>query len=210
LSSGRRGNSNSTNRGNVDHFAASGISAWPAGGQRAEQVLRVLEGQTATSKLVPRRDRAIHPRLETTSDDIFVTKHLVSAFAGTDLEMILRAKGIHTLVLFGISTSGAVLSTLLDAFDADYRSSVIADCCADTDLELHEVLVKHLFPARGEVISAGELWWRWARVRRRRGDMRSATPSWRLQSKSKTDCRGEQKKGELSSQMTTSRHYLPQ
>jgi nicotinamidase-related amidase len=117
---------------------------------------------------------AIHPGLEATSDDIFVTKHRVSAFAGTDLEMILRAKGIHTLVLFGISTSGAVLSTLLDAFDADYRSSVIADCCADTDLELHEVLVKHLFPARGEVISGGEWWSRWAPVRRRRGDMRSA------------------------------------
>jgi len=99
---------------------------------------------------------AIHPGLGATPEDIVVTKHRVSAFAGTDLEMILRAQEIHTLVLFGISTSGAVLSTLLDAFDADYRVVVIADCCADTDLELHEVLLKRLFPARGEVITATE------------------------------------------------------
>jgi nicotinamidase-related amidase len=99
---------------------------------------------------------AIHPGLGTTPEDIVVTKHRVSAFAGTDLEMILRSNEIHTLTLFGISTSGAVLSTLLDAFDADYRSLMIADCCADTDLELHDALVKRMFPARGEVLTAGE------------------------------------------------------
>jgi nicotinamidase-related amidase len=99
---------------------------------------------------------AIHPGLRATPEDIVVTKHRVSAFAGTDLEMILRSQEIDTLVLFGISTSGAVLSTLLDAFDADYRVLVIADCCADTDLELHDVLVRRMFPARGEVITASE------------------------------------------------------
>src|SRR5215472_279018 len=97
---------------------------------------------------------AIYPGLGATPDDIVVTKHRVSAFAGTDLEMILRAQEIHTLVLFAISTGGAVLSTLLEAFDADYRVLVIADCCADTDLELHEILLRRMFPARGEVISA--------------------------------------------------------
>lgn len=99
---------------------------------------------------------AIHPGLGMTPEDIVVTKHRVSAFAGTDLEMILRAQEVQALVLFGISTSGAVLSTLLEAFDMDYRTVVITDCCADTDLELHDVLVKRLFPARGEVITAGE------------------------------------------------------
>src|SRR6516165_2173686 len=76
---------------------------------------------------------AIHPGLGATPDDIVVTKHRVSAFTGTDLAMVLGAKQIHTLVLFGVSTSGAVLSTLLDAFDADYRVYVVGDGCADTD-----------------------------------------------------------------------------
>jgi len=70
--------------------------------------------------------------------------------------MILRAKEIDTLVLFGIATSGVVLSTLLEAADTDYRAVVIADCCADTDAELHRVLIERLFPLRGEVTTAAE------------------------------------------------------
>lgn len=98
----------------------------------------------------------IHPLLGPQGDDIVVTKHRVSAFAGTDLRMILRAKGIETLVLFGVATSGVVLSTLLDASDEDYRLVVIKDCCADSDPEVHATLIERLFPRRSTVISASE------------------------------------------------------
>jgi nicotinamidase-related amidase len=73
----------------------------------------------------------IHPAVAPVGEDIVITKHRISAFMGTDLDMILRAKEIDTLVMFGIATSGVVLSTLLDAVDADYRVIVIKDCCAD-------------------------------------------------------------------------------
>ncbi|MGA7045674.1 MAG: isochorismatase family cysteine hydrolase, partial [Candidatus Sulfotelmatobacter sp.] len=43
--------------------------------------------------------------------EIVITKHRVSAFTGTDLAMIVRANDIDTLVLYGIATSGVVLST---------------------------------------------------------------------------------------------------
>jgi nicotinamidase-related amidase len=99
---------------------------------------------------------AIHPELGPKADDIVVVKHRISAFAGTDLEMILRAREIDTVVLLGISTSGVVLSTLLDACDADYRVAVIEDCCTDLDLELHSALMGRLFPKRVEVMSADE------------------------------------------------------
>jgi len=97
---------------------------------------------------------AIHPALGPKPDDIVVVKSRISAFTGTDLEMILRTKEIDTIVLLGISTSGVVLSTLLQAVDADYRVVVIEDCCADLDMELHSALIKRLFPARAEVMSA--------------------------------------------------------
>jgi nicotinamidase-related amidase len=97
---------------------------------------------------------AIHSALGPESSDIVVTKHRVSAFKGTDLEVILRTKAIDALVLFGIATSGVVLSTLLEASDADYEVSVIADCCADTDAGLHEALLERFFPRRGEVMMA--------------------------------------------------------
>ena len=98
----------------------------------------------------------IHPKLGPESGDLVIVKHRISAFSGTDLEMILRAWDLHTLVLFGIATSGVVLSTLLDACDRDYNSYVISDCCADTNLELHDALIRGLFPKRGEVLTAVE------------------------------------------------------
>lgn len=98
----------------------------------------------------------IHPVLAPQADDIVVVKHRVSAFAGTDLEMILRANGIDTLVLFGIATSGVVLSTLLEASDADYRLFVVQDCCADLDAALHTCLVERLYPRRATVVTSSE------------------------------------------------------
>jgi nicotinamidase-related amidase len=98
----------------------------------------------------------IHPSVAPEGDDIVVTKHRVNAFAGTDLEMILRAKDVDTLVMFGIATSGVVLSTLLHASDADYRLFVVKDCCADLEPELHACLVEKLFPRRAVVLTADE------------------------------------------------------
>jgi len=98
----------------------------------------------------------IHPAVAPQGDDLVVVKHRVSAFTGTDLEMILRANDIETLVLFGIATSGVVLSTLLDAFDLDYRLAVIKDCCADRDPEVHACLVDKLYPHRATVLSVDE------------------------------------------------------
>jgi nicotinamidase-related amidase len=88
--------------------------------------------------------------------DVVITKHRISAFAGTDLAMILRAKAIDTLVMFGIATSGVVLSTLTEASDADYRLAVIGDCCADMDSPLHDCLIGRFFPTRGAVLSSEE------------------------------------------------------
>lgn len=97
---------------------------------------------------------AIHPAVAPQGNDITVTKHRVSAFAGTDLEMILRARDIETLVLFGIATSGVVLSTLLAAADADYRLLVLKDCCVDSDAEVHACLINKIFPRQATVLSA--------------------------------------------------------
>lgn len=52
---------------------------------------------------------AIHPDLAPEPSDVVVTKHRVSVFAGTDLDMILRANGVETLLLAGVATSGVVL-----------------------------------------------------------------------------------------------------
>ena len=107
-------------------------------------------------KMFAGEGKEIHPGVAPKENDIIVTKHRVGAFAGTDLDMILRAKEIDTLVLFGIATSGVVLSTLTSAFDADHRLLVIRDCCADRDPQLHDALLDRYFPSRGQVITAAD------------------------------------------------------
>ncbi len=99
---------------------------------------------------------AIPPAIAPKEGEIVVTKHRVSAFAGTDLAMVLRANDIDTLVLFGIATSGVVLSTLLEAADADFRLAVIKDCCVDLDSSLHDCLIKRFFSSRAAVLSVQE------------------------------------------------------
>lgn len=89
--------------------------------------------------------------------DIVVRKQRVGAFSTTDLHAQLQARGIDTLLLAGISTSGCVHSTVLDAFDRDYRVIVLADACADPDQELHRFLLERVFTKRGEVIEVGDL-----------------------------------------------------
>ncbi|HLY41352.1 MAG TPA: isochorismatase family cysteine hydrolase [Terracidiphilus sp.] len=100
---------------------------------------------------------AIHPSVAPQSNDIVVTKHRVSAFAGSDLAMILRSREIETLVLFGIATSGVVLSTALEASDADYRLLVVRDCCMDQDEDVHACVLDKIFAQRATVLTADEL-----------------------------------------------------
>ncbi len=96
----------------------------------------------------------VHAAVAPKPGDVVVTKHRVSAFAGTDLDMVLRANGIETLVLAGIATSGVILSTVRHAADADYRLGVVADCCSDRDPEVHRVLVEKVFVRQATVTAA--------------------------------------------------------
>jgi nicotinamidase-related amidase len=80
-----------------------------------------------------------------------VTKRRIGAFAGSDLEIVLRSAGIEALVLAGVATSGVVLSTVRLAADMDYRLTVLADGCADADPEVHRVLTGKVFPRQATV-----------------------------------------------------------
>jgi nicotinamidase-related amidase len=99
----------------------------------------------------------IAPALRPADGEVVVVKRRVGAFAGTDLEMVLRAKSVDTLILLGIATSGVVLSTVRHAADADYRIVVVEDCCADRDAEVHRVLTEKVLVRQATVLSTSEL-----------------------------------------------------
>ena len=98
----------------------------------------------------------VHPDIAPQGNEVTVIKRRVSAFTGSDLEVILRSMNIQHLVLTGISTSGVVLATLVEAADKDFRLTVISDCCFDPDEEVHRVLTKNIFSKRGDVVTLEE------------------------------------------------------
>lgn len=123
-----------------------------------------LSAQTSNKNLLVLRasgmpgfeNPAVDPAVEPQPDDIVITKRRLSAFTGSDLEVILRGHRIDHLVLTGISTSGVVLSTLREAADKDYRLSVLSDACADRDPEVHSVLLGKVFTRQAEVLTTDQ------------------------------------------------------
>jgi nicotinamidase-related amidase len=96
------------------------------------------------------------PAIDPIGDDMVVVKRRVSAFSGSDLEVVLRSLDIGHLVLSGIATGGVVLSTVREAADKDYQLTVLSDLCADFDPEVHQILVGKIFPKQADVTSSND------------------------------------------------------
>jgi nicotinamidase-related amidase len=102
-------------------------------------------------------ETAVHDAVAPEPGDLVVRKQRVGPFSTTDLEAQLAARGIDTLVLGGISTSGVVLSTVRHAADHDYRIYVLSDATGDADPEVHRVLMTKVLPRQAWVITSDEL-----------------------------------------------------
>lgn len=98
----------------------------------------------------------IDSRIAPADGEIVVRKSRVGGFSTTDLHEQLSARGIDTLVLSGIATSGVVLSTVRDAADKDYRVIVLSDGTFDSDEEVHRVLTEKVFPRQAQVVTIDE------------------------------------------------------
>ncbi|KAE8329230.1 Isochorismatase-like protein [Aspergillus sergii] len=97
----------------------------------------------------------LHPAVAPHENDIVTTKRWVSAFVGSDLDVVLRSSRIENLVVVGLITSGAVLSTVRQAADLDYGLTVLHDLCLDRDQEVHDVLMK-VIAKQADVVGSEE------------------------------------------------------
>jgi nicotinamidase-related amidase len=102
----------------------------------------------------------IEPAVAPVPGDIIVIKRRVSAFTGSDLEVVLRSQEIQHIILTGVATSGVVLSTVREAADKDYRITVLTDGCADADEEVHRVLTTKVFSRQADVVTVEE----WSKI----------------------------------------------
>jgi nicotinamidase-related amidase len=85
-----------------------------------------------------------HPDLDVDGSEAVVVKPRISAFHGTYLEPMLRARAIERVVLAGVSTTWAVQATARDAHDRDFEVVVLEDACAAADAADHEASIRQL------------------------------------------------------------------
>jgi nicotinamidase-related amidase len=99
-------------------------------------------------KLTPKRGDFIHRKIRYGASMISPSKVLLEDFA---------AEKIDTVIVGGVITSGVVPSAVRQLADLDYSLIVLEDCCADFDIEVHNMLFEKIFPNQAKVIKSSEL-----------------------------------------------------
>ena len=99
---------------------------------------------------------SIIPQLSPQPNDAIVVKRRVSAFFGTELEVLLSAMCVSSVIMFGVSTGGVILSTVRHGADRDLVMTVVEDCCYDRRADVHRVLLDHVLSHQAHVMSATE------------------------------------------------------
>lgn len=96
-------------------------------------------------------------RVEPRPEDRVVVKHRYSAFAATELDLVLRSRGVTHLLLAGVATNVCVESTARDGFMRDYNVILVEDCCAAASADEHQGTLVNMRKYFGEVRSSSEL-----------------------------------------------------
>ncbi len=90
-------------------------------------------------------------------DELVISKQYPSAFFGTSLASTLTAMGIDGVMLTGVSTSGCVRATCVDAMSHGFRTAVIADACGDRHEAPHKANLFDMNAKYADVVSEAEV-----------------------------------------------------
>ena len=116
---------------------------------RTEQPPRISTFPEGFSDLIPELDRR--------AGDIVVTKRTWGAFASTDLEAQLKAKGVTQVVVTGVATGTGVEATARQAYEQGFNVTLALDAMTDVRPEAHEYSLASVFPRLGETGSTQEI-----------------------------------------------------
>ena len=97
--------------------------------------------------------------------DQVITKNRFSAFVGTNLDLLLRSRGVRSLLLTGVTTETCVESTLRDGLFRDYYVSLVEDCAASYSTEFHAASVNIIAKNFGTVVGSRQLLQFWQQDR---------------------------------------------
>ncbi len=97
-----------------------------------------------------------------------VVKHRYSAFINTDLNTVLKAKGIESVLVTGVATNVCVETTARDAYMFDYYVTMVEDCSAAYDARLHENTLENIRRHFGFVASSEEIMETWKGLQKKK------------------------------------------
>jgi nicotinamidase-related amidase len=97
------------------------------------------------------------PQLDQQPSDIVVTKRSWGAFATTDLESQLKARGVTQVVVTGVATSVGVEATARQAYEQGFNVTVALDAMTDVRDEAHQYSIRNVFPRVAETGSTKEI-----------------------------------------------------
>jgi len=120
-------------------------------------VLAPTTDGTPTRTHPPEGWDVIVPAVGPKPGDHVLRKRQWGAFYGTDLDLQLRRRGIHTIVLCGISTNYGVESTARDAYERGYDQIFVEDACSARSAEDHVFAMTRIFPRIGRVRSTQQV-----------------------------------------------------
>jgi len=90
--------------------------------------------------------------------ELFVSKQYRSGFFGTSLASTLTARGIDTLIITGLTTSGCIRASCVDAVSSGFIPIVVADACGDRHESPHEANLFDMQAKYAEVWSESDVW----------------------------------------------------
>jgi nicotinamidase-related amidase len=99
----------------------------------------------------------VHDLAPATGDIVIEGKRGLDTFASTNLDFILRSKGITTLVLGGFLTNCCVVSTMRSGYENGYQVITLTDCVAATSVEEHENALKYDYPMFSVPMTSAQL-----------------------------------------------------
>lgn len=124
-----------------------------------EQQARVFRDRVnALNVLTPDSDWVkVDPRLAPQQGEPLIEKCWASSFFKTDLDQQLRAQGVDSLVVTGLTTSGCVRATVVDGLQSDYRVFVPREAVGDRNPEAHEANLFDMHAKYADVLSLDEV-----------------------------------------------------
>ena len=125
----------------IVHVRIAFSSGYPEA-SRTSPMMRFMASENVLLEGDPRTEFDL--RVSPAQDEIVVTNHAISAFAGTSLSQLFRVQGINTVVLGGVVTHYAVEGTGRDAHDRGYRVVVLEDGCSSGGTARHSASMDNL------------------------------------------------------------------